>query len=61
MTLTLAQATAVVTSGLAVWLMIRAGSAKHVLTIKTGERCASCGRRRERGRCPCMSSREDQP
>jgi osmotically-inducible protein OsmY len=54
MHLTLAQSVAWVATGAAGWLMVRAGSAKRALGVKTASRCASCGRRREgRQRCEC--------
>jgi hypothetical protein len=39
---------------LAGWLMVRAGTAKHLLNIRPRERCPACGRRVDRGRCPCV-------
>jgi hypothetical protein len=35
------------------WLMVRAGAAKKRIRLKVAERCASCGRLRGRGPCPC--------
>jgi hypothetical protein len=56
MQLTLANVTAYVTSIFVGWLMVQAGAAKKALTIKRRKRCAACGRRLERGRCPCVGS-----
>jgi hypothetical protein len=35
------------------WAIVRAGTAKGVLKAKEPTRCAACGRKRVRGRCPC--------
>jgi hypothetical protein len=35
------------------WLMLRAGAAKKGIRVKVASRCASCGRLRGRGPCPC--------
>jgi hypothetical protein len=35
------------------WLMLRAGAAKKGIRVKVAQRCASCGRLRGRGPCPC--------
>jgi hypothetical protein len=55
MHLTLAQSFAAISTAAVGWLMVRAGAAKGALTIKAADRCASCGRRRKHGRCPCTT------
>ena len=49
----LAQSIGIAASGLAAWLMLVAGSAKNAVRLRAPARCASCGRRLERGRCRC--------
>jgi hypothetical protein len=51
--LTLGQAVLVVSSAGAAWLMVRAGSAKKLLTMRSPTRCASCGRRLTGKTCSC--------
>jgi len=53
MHLTISQLLVVASSGGAAWLMLRAGAAKRLLSVKAPNRCASCGRRRGRGLCEC--------
>jgi hypothetical protein len=55
MHLTAAQAVAWVATAAAAWLMVRAGAAKGAVRVKVKSRCAACGRRRNRGLCPCTS------
>jgi hypothetical protein len=50
--LTLQQAFAMLSTGGAGWLMLRAGTAKRKLVHKVSH-CAACGRRMKAGRCPC--------
>lgn len=52
---TIAEAVALASSGFAAWLMVGAARGKKMLSVKTVERCASCGRLRDRRRCPCRS------
>jgi hypothetical protein len=52
---TLAQSIVGISTAAAAWLMVRAGTDKGMLTIRMPERCASCGRRRAGGRCPCTT------
>jgi hypothetical protein len=52
MTLTLQQSLAMISTGVAGWLMLRAGTAKQRVVYKVS-RCAACGRRRQGGPCPC--------
>jgi hypothetical protein len=54
--LNLAQSFVAISTTAAAWLMVRAGTAKGVLKAKTADRCASCGRLRNRGRCQCTAS-----
>jgi hypothetical protein len=56
MQLTLAHMAASFSTVLAGWLMVRAGAGKKMLKIRSREQCAACGRRLERGRCPCIRS-----
>ena len=53
MHLTFAQSFAAISTAGAAWLMVKAGAAKHTLSVKTARRCAACGRRPSRGRCLC--------
>jgi hypothetical protein len=55
MFLTLHQSLLMLSTAGAGWLMVRAGTAKHTLKVKVS-RCASCGRRRRFGSCPCTHS-----
>jgi hypothetical protein len=52
MNLTLQQSLAMISTGVAGWLMLRAGTAKRKVVYKVSH-CAACGRRRRAGRCPC--------
>jgi hypothetical protein len=54
---TLAQAVVWVATGGGAWAIVRAGSAKGVLKVKTPARCAACGRQKVWGRCPCTGDR----
>jgi hypothetical protein len=38
------------------WMMTRVGLIKHVLKQKVSH-CASCGRTRGAGRCPCTANK----
>jgi hypothetical protein len=51
MQLTAGQAMAVISC--AAWLMVRAGTAKKRLEVRTRSRCASCGRRLSGTTCSC--------
>jgi len=53
MHLTLSQFVVVASSAGAGWLMMRAAAAKRMLSVKSADRCASCGRLRDRGHCVC--------
>jgi hypothetical protein len=53
MQLTFAQSLVAVSTAAAAWLMVRAGTAKGALKIRTPDRCASCGRLRTGRSCPC--------
>jgi hypothetical protein len=55
MHLTAAQSLTWISTAGAAWLMVRAGTAKRLLSVKTARRCASCGRRRN-GHKPCSCS-----
>ena len=57
MQFTLTQAANWVAVGLGAWLLVRAGAAKGVLRVKAPARCASCGRQKVWGRCPCTDNR----
>jgi hypothetical protein len=54
---TLTQAADWVAVGLGAWALVRAGAAKGVLRVKAPARCASCGRRKVWGGCPCTDNR----
>jgi hypothetical protein len=56
MHLTLAQTFGMVSSLGCGWMMVQLGVGKRQLRHKTPARCASCGRRRTRGLCPCTHS-----
>jgi len=47
------QATPAIAAAAAGWLMVRAGVAKGMVTVRTPSRCAACGRRRTRNGCRC--------
>jgi hypothetical protein len=51
--LTLGQAVLVISSAGAAWLMVRAGSAKNLISLRSPVRCASCGRRFTGKTCSC--------
>jgi hypothetical protein len=51
--LNLGQSLLVMSSAGASWLMVRAGTAKKLLTTRDRPKCASCGRRMARKTCPC--------
>jgi hypothetical protein len=53
--LTFAQALVWASTGVAASMMMKLGTAKRTLTIKTPARCAFCGRPRRRGLCPCAT------
>jgi hypothetical protein len=55
MHLTTATSFAAVSTAAVGWLMVRAGAAKGVLTVRTPRRCASCGRRRSSRGCHCTN------
>ena len=52
----LAQSFAAISTAAAAWLMLRAGTAKGALKIRTPDRCASCGRLRPVRPCPCTTT-----
>jgi hypothetical protein len=56
MHLTLAQAFPAVSTLAAGWLMVKIASAKGVVKVRQADRCASCGRRRDRGQCHCTTT-----
>jgi hypothetical protein len=51
--LTLTQSLTAISTLASGWLMVRLGATKQALKIKMPARCAACGRRRTRERCPC--------
>jgi hypothetical protein len=53
MHLTMAQSFSAVSTLAVGWLMMRLGTSRGALRVKTVDRCAACGRRRTRGRCAC--------
>jgi hypothetical protein len=55
MHLTLAQAFPAVSTLAAGYLMVKIASAKGVVKVRQADRCASCGRRRNRGQCQCTT------
>jgi hypothetical protein len=55
MHVTLAQALPAVSTLAAGWLMVKIASSKGLVKVKQADRCASCGRRRERGQCHCTT------
>jgi len=55
MHVTLAQALPTVSTLAAGWLMVKIASAKGVVKVRQADRCASCGRRRDRGQCHCTN------
>jgi hypothetical protein len=55
MHITFEQSFALISTAGVAWLMIRAGTAKKMLVVRTPSRCASCGRRRTRRGCPCST------
>jgi hypothetical protein len=55
MHLTLAQAFPAVSTLAAGWLMVKIAGAKGVVKVRQADRCASCGRRRDRGQCHCTT------
>jgi hypothetical protein len=57
MHMTIGQAVAATSTAAAAWLMVRAGAAKGMVTLRTPARCAACGKRRNGNACRCM----DQP
>ena len=54
---TLAQSLTCTSTAAAAWLMVRAGVAKHILSIRKPERCPSCGRSRTGNGCRCTKLR----
>jgi hypothetical protein len=56
MHVTLAQATAWITTFGGAWAIVRAGVAKDVLKVKAPARCAACGRQKVWGRCSCTDA-----
>jgi hypothetical protein len=50
---TLQQTIAWIAAGAGAWMMVRAGAAKGVVKVKASVHCASCGRQKIHGRCPC--------
>jgi hypothetical protein len=50
---TSSQTMPVIAAAVAGWLMVRAGTSKRLLTLRTPARCAACGRRRTGRRCDC--------
>ena len=58
MQFTLAQAVVWITTLGGAWAIVCAGAAKGVLKVKAPDRCAGCGRQRDRsGHCPCTESK----
>jgi hypothetical protein len=55
MHLTLAQAFPAISALAAGWLMVKIAGAKGVVKVRQPDRCASCGRRRDRGQCRCTT------
>jgi len=55
MHMTLTQSVAAISTGAGALLMVKAGASKGLVKIRTPEKCASCGRRRIAGRCPCTT------
>jgi hypothetical protein len=53
--MTLAQAFPWVSTLAAGWLMVKIASAKGVVKVRKADRCASCGRRRDRRQCRCTT------
>jgi len=51
--LTSQQTMPAIAAAVAAWLMVRAGTSKRLLTLRTPARCAACGRRRTARRCDC--------
>ena len=43
----------VIAAAIAGCLMVRAGTSKRLLSLRTPARCAACGRRRTARRCDC--------
>jgi hypothetical protein len=56
MHLTMAQTFSAVSTFAIAWTMVRLGVSKGALHVKVADRCAACGRRRTRRRCPCADS-----
>jgi len=50
---TIGQALAATSTAAAAWLMMRAGAAKGIVTLRTPSRCATCGKRRSSRACRC--------
>jgi hypothetical protein len=53
MHLTIGEAMAAISTAAAAWLMVRAGAAKGMVTLRAASRCASCGKRRDSRDCRC--------
>ncbi len=53
MHLTIGRAIAATSTAAAAWLMMRAGAAKGMVTLRTPSRCAACGKRRNNRACRC--------
>jgi hypothetical protein len=51
--LTSQQTMPAIAAAVAGWLMVRAGTSKRLLTLRTPARCAACGRRRTANGCHC--------
>jgi hypothetical protein len=51
--LTSQQTMPAIAAAVAGWLMVRAGTSKRLLTLRTPARCAACGRRRTTRGCRC--------
>jgi hypothetical protein len=55
MHLTLTQVVSMSSTAGAAWLMVRAGTAKRRIVVRTPSRCAACGKRRTGGSCDCTA------
>jgi hypothetical protein len=53
MHLTIGEAMVAISTAAAAWLMVRAGAAKGMVTLRAASRCASCGKRRDSRDCRC--------
>ena len=51
--LTSQQTMPAIAAAIAGWLMVRAGTSKRLISLRTPARCVACGRRRTARRCDC--------